>query len=84
MRNCIRPDTYRYYGFEANQFKIIWSNLEETFGSARRFGDLDLHEILGKSLLLRAVFNDLSITVIKKKGLEQQDFEKFEEIIGFK
>lgn len=65
LRNCIRPDTYRYC-LDGEVFPEAWEKLAKQFGRIRRFGELDLYEINGMSFLLRASYGTSSITVIKK------------------
>lgn len=82
LRNCIRPDTYRYC-VEAQAFEPIWQELVGCFGEPRQFGSLDLYEINAPSFLLRASLGTGSVTVIKKRGLNEVDLNKFHQIMGF-
>ena len=82
LRNCIRPDTYRYC-LDQGCFAQLWQRLQEEFGRAHQFGELDLYEINGVSFLLRASYATGSITVIKKKDLVEEDLDLFHQIVGF-
>ncbi|MCB0366840.1 MAG: hypothetical protein H6624_07250 [Bdellovibrionaceae bacterium] len=82
LRNCIRPDTYRYC-LDGEVFPEAWEKLAKQFGRIRRFGELDLYEINGMSFLLRASYGTSSITVIKKNGLVEEDLQLFHATIGF-
>lgn len=83
VRNCIRPDTFRYHLYQQD-VERLWTLLQKNFGKSRQFGDLDLFEIDHKSFLLRALLKEATITLIKKKGVEENNVKKFHDLIGFK
>ncbi len=82
LRNCIRRDTYRYC-MEKCKFQDIWKALSSRFGEPRQFGSLDLYEINTPSFLLRGSLHTASVTLIKKKGLEDLDLDQFHQIVDF-
>ena len=82
VRNCIRPDTFRYHIKNIN-IQNLWSVLEKEFGNSRQFGDLDLYEINHKNFLIRAILRESTLTLIKKEKVTELAVRHFHELIGF-
>ena len=83
VRNCIRPDTYRYHLYQDN-INGIWGDLKSRFGEPRQFGDLDLYEIDTPEFLIRGMLLEGTLTLIKKQRCHPTHVSLFHKIIGYK
>ena len=83
VRNCIRPDTFRYLGFQRDKFDKILETLQMWHGETKQFGKIDLWEIDSQYFLLRILKEGPSITIIKKSQCNDQEINRIHQLFDF-
>lgn len=82
LRNCIRKDTYRYYLSDANS-EYAWMKLQEVFGKAQKWGDIDIFVIENEKFIMRKAENENAFTLIRKKMFSSEDEAVIHLIVKF-
>ena len=71
LRNCIRPDTYRYY-LDDHLAEDQWNKIMQAFGNVIFMDGFNMFILDTNRFVLRKSANQNSFTLIKKKHFKKK------------